>query len=1052
MTECAQCQYETTSDLELQIHNASAHLFYYQCKFCQQSFTSRYLVARHLLLEHNAFREEDLKGTWLELKKTKDGKENANQITNYNIICLGNDNESKNPDMKNCSECYSVPINDQSKTTEKEGVASILDSFGQINGSLVCDQDDGQYAWLRDPKLNVQSEVKLTRLSSEIVTQSLSGSSARDNRFELPKKSQKDITIEHDIVIKEEPIAKDLLSFENRQSNQNFVSQESLGYLDDNHDNFTGPLPSKRARYSFDRELETSNLETFHSQGSPIFPVNHEEIDNHGVDNVTLEMKDGSLGALQVHSTSDIKLDSKIKANGQPKKTIISNCPFCLDNEHNVPITNFYGHVKERHSTIFKLTVGNTLANHLERLGYVERRGELKSLEHLPCPLCHQEMTVPYLRVHLATEHNNKKGGNYWALIRGCIKYWQTSYIAKYRELKDVNLYDLKMFALCAPFCPNCKKTFDSWEGAFKHKIRKNYSCKRTYSLSYDLKCEFCPKLFAFENPLKDHVQKYHKQYYKSFRTKFTAAKEVELNRKLCHFPKRCIKELNLIPQCHICEKFYEDWVKVDRHLLMKHKGDIQNILNAGLLDKSLLSEKQIEVQEEMLKNGVTVKQMNRKREKPYPANPENTQLKSAEYQCLICFEHHVEENLLHHIRTDHENGSCLADYLEKIMYIKKRDVIFRTGKVFCPFCSGSMTLDAFQTHAKNCRPIGIDWPILIALLKKLSLIMQEKVLKKVHKVESVIVPSLYITFVLGLPKCLYCTRNFPSWQSALVHLAQMNCNDHSNFKIELSNYLTCIECGKQAGSRPTLINHLKDTHKKTHNLIWQESEPKKECPICFERFIAHVNLLRHLQTKHFPNERLIVEKNELITDDDCYLGRTGTIQTWFEACEWQHADSLEEEEISRWCVLCMNIFKGNDLYTHFETDHVGENGPVFANNLKRAVYDSSPRARPMTPWIPCPFCFVPFHPSNFNHFFKHIKQVHSKSDDMARAIRGANELWFKNLGHAKNRRGGFYKYEVWILILCSPQCYLCQNYFKDWDSVCEHISDGNCHIVQKYP
>ena len=89
MTKCSQCPFESTSELKFQIHNASAHLFFFQCKFCDKSFDSRYLVARHLLFVHFAVKEQDLIGTWLEDKETHDVYRSVKCLKNPIVISDG---------------------------------------------------------------------------------------------------------------------------------------------------------------------------------------------------------------------------------------------------------------------------------------------------------------------------------------------------------------------------------------------------------------------------------------------------------------------------------------------------------------------------------------------------------------------------------------------------------------------------------------------------------------------------------------------------------------------------------------------------------------------------------------------------------------------------------------------------------------------------------------------------------------------------------------------------------------------------------------------------
>ena len=321
---------------------------------------------------------------------------------------------------------------------------------------------------------------------------------------------------------------------------------------------------------------------------------------------------------------------------------------------------------------------------------------------------------------------------------------------------------------------------------------------------------------------------------------------------------------------------------------------------------------------------------------------------------------------------------------------------------------------------------------------------MLERIKTNLHRFESPILSPVYMTFVLGLPKCILCYKNFPSWQEVLDHILRVECKDHSKFKGRLSTYLTCVECGKQAGSRQTLINHMQEVHEKVVDTISIMSEPKRECPICFESFVAHISLLRHLQVKHFPSEKLIVNQSELILDDDSNLGVTGRIQTWFEALEYQHADVVDDNEVSRWCLFCLNHFKGDEYFRHLETNHVQENGPVFANNLKKVTDSFKAGDRPMKPWLPCPFCIKTFS-YNFTSLCNHLKDTHNKPNSITQAIKRADEYWLQKLSKVNNDRKGFKGHEVRTFVLCSPQCCQCQVYFEDWDSVANHIEAVRC-------
>ena len=1094
MPKCAECQYEATSDLEFQIHNASAHLFYYQCKFCQKAFVSRYLVARHLVLEHNAYGEQDLKGTWLELKDASYEKAGngqlSNQLSKENICSLlidsdySNHASSKNLSSETTRE-ISLPRHCPSRVTVEH--VEVADSTTRNNidpnskrsqAGTTPNQGNGhQYIWLQSPNLTVHPGVNLAQLSS---VQPHFGNNVNSAGFKLPQElhnstTEQNFEIKNENIVKEESVIMNNSLLQKMPSKPEIYRNIELNLLK-NSDIVNGVFYPKRTRSTG----ENSNLNNLHGFNNQIgcdkdqsrckmrkigenmqVPSNHandnEEAEKWAlVDPLRVDNQQGTCVPIN-HTMPQIQQpQSQRQVIHEAKISAVADCPFCLEIGQTVSVTDFYGHVRDQHSTIFRVNLGETLANNLERLNYIDRRQELQKKGHFPCPICNQEMKVTYIKIHLERAHKHPKFEKYWDLILKGMKHWSNSYRIRWRELKNVKLHDLKTFALCAPFCPKCTEPFHSWDEVFQHAdVGKSRSCQTFQKVSFDLECEFCPIKFYSKHKLKDHTYKHHRQHYESFMIKFNEDNEKEWDTKLDGFPERCAEELKLFPQCHLCGRFYNDWFKVDRHLFSKHQKDIHDIWHTGALEKPLLSEEQIQAQKGMHVDDETAKKMDNN--KGNPVNPLNRKkFKSSRYQCLICFEHYTEENLYQHIREDHnnENGPCLANYLEDIRYIQQRDGISRTCKVYCPFCKGlipvvNLTLSSFQNHTKYCQPNGIDWPMLIALLDKLSRTMQAKVNEKLHTLDTVVVPSVYITFVLGLPKCLYCSQTFPSWQNALAHMVQMDCEDHSKFKADLSKYLTCIECNKQAGSRATLITHSIETHKKTSDMTWLTSVPEKECPICLEKFVAHVNLLRHLQVKHFPKEKLIVDENELILDKDSYLGTPGRIQIWFEALEHKHADSVEENEMSRWCVLCMKIFKGDDLYTHLETEHILENGPVFAKNLKRIVDYHSFGVRPMKVWTPCPFCLAPYDLSRLACLFKHMKEVHSKSKFLVDAIKRSYGLWLQKLSNAETGRKGFKTHEIRVLTICTPQCYMCQEYFDDWDSVSDHVSKNNCSYTQ---
>ena len=148
---------------------------------------------------------------------------------------------------------------------------------------------------------------------------------------------------------------------------------------------------------------------------------------------------------------------------------------------------------------------------------------------------------------------------------------------------------------------------------------------------------------------------------------------------------------------------------------------------------------------------------------------------------------------------------------------------------------------------------------------------------------------------------------------------------------------------------------------------------------------------------KHFPTEN-IIDRNEIIIDEYSYLGMVGRIQTWFKALEYRHADVIEEAEVSRWCLFCLDNFKDEEYFRHFETEHVNENGPVFVSNFKKLIDSQDMIDRPMKHSYYCPICFK-IVSIGINHLWRHMQSFHSKPNQMIEAIKGAYKYWQLKLG-----------------------------------------------------
>ena len=511
---CSLCSFETEDLLDLNVHNANIHFLNFACKFCPEQSAFKDQIVNHILLEHlgvdrNDLIEKGYLGTKAELNDTKlDGLEEAAPELDLKLVKTEVEEYHEDPiDLP-------LAINDVSSISQPEF------SIGPNKNETkhFCKPNIGNFNGSEpSKKKKTQSSSKYSELNNFEADLYLS------DKLDFCTKSKR------------------------RKRKRNVVNYSEMENV-----------------FALSDEDETPGVNEVLNEEDP------QDIDYSYYFDIKDEPaeKDETWFEPQKPLKSNFKSEKREKF--EPRKGGTINCPLCLDYEL-VGTKYFYKHVKAEHPAIFGIDMGIALATNLECHDYINRRKEFQTSDNMWCPICYAEMKFAFLKGHLATAHQLDNGPQFWSVIQQSIKFWTSRYPNKFRKMKDVTLKEIKVFAMCSPFCGVCKKTFISWKEVVRHIGSK--SCNDQYlRIKFVHACDYCTSTFVGLSKLMSHVSSKHKEHYESFRSKAKEMKEQKWKNLLKGFPKRCDDELSLLPQCHLCSKFFNEWKTVDRHLYMGHK------------------------------------------------------------------------------------------------------------------------------------------------------------------------------------------------------------------------------------------------------------------------------------------------------------------------------------------------------------------------------------------------------------------------------------------------------------------------------------------------